>query len=54
MVVNKEDFVKQYAEKSGVSIEWLKEHGQVAIECNCEYEKCNGWIMVYDKNNTKK
>ncbi len=56
--MTKEDFIKQYAENSSVTVEWLKERGLIAVECNCNYKNCKGWIVVdkdtYDKNNTKK
>ena len=55
--MTKEEFIKQYAEKASVTVEWLKEHGQIAVECNCDYTNCKGWVMVvkdiYDNNNTK-
>lgn len=56
--MTKEQYIKQYAENSSVTVEWLKEHNQIAVKCNCDYRNCKGWVMVdkdiYDKNNTKR
>lgn len=45
-----ERFAKEYAERSGVTVEWLKEHGREARECDCEEEGCEGWQMAYVDN----
>jgi hypothetical protein len=46
MSITKEEFERQYAEKSGVTIEWLHAHGQFAEPCDCEWDECKGWAMV--------
>lgn len=55
--MTKENFVKEYAERSGLSVEILHALGQIAVKCDCEYEGCEGWTMVskelYDNNNLK-
>ena len=40
-----EEFERDYAERSGVTVEWLREHRTVR-PCDCDYEKCEGWQMV--------
>ena len=44
--MTKEEFEKGYAERSGVTVEWLHSKGQGAVPCNCDYELCDGWQMV--------
>ena len=39
------EFAKGYAARSGVTIEWLKQHGREAIPCHCGEEECEGWQM---------
>jgi len=47
--ITKEQFIKEYVEKSGISVEWLEKHNQVAEPCECDYEHCRGWQMVTKK-----
>lgn len=44
--VTRDEFEKKYTENSGITLEWLHDHRQFAVPCNCEYEKCHGWQMV--------
>ena len=44
--MTKDEFEKEYAEKSGMTVEELHKKGQYAKECDCEYENCKGWQMV--------
>jgi hypothetical protein len=44
--MTKEEFEKQYAEKSGLTIDQLHWFGLHAETCDCGDERCNGWIMV--------
>jgi hypothetical protein len=44
--MTKDDFEKQYAEKSNVTVEWLHENHQGAIPCECGEDGCKGWQMV--------
>ena len=46
--MTKEEFERQYAEKSGLKVEQLQEYGLVAVSCDCEYENCKGWSMERD------
>lgn len=41
-----EEFERQYAEGSGVTVEWLREQGQVVRPCDCGLEGCSGWQSV--------
>ena len=48
--MKKEEFEKQYAKSSKLSIEELRELGLVATECvDCDYDKCEGWQMATQK-----
>lgn len=42
------EFEKGYAERSGVTVEWLHKHGQHGAPCDCGEEGCRGWQMVSD------
>lgn len=42
-----EQFAYAYAQRSGVTVEWLKEHGREARPCNCGDEQCEGWQMAH-------
>lgn len=45
-----DEFIKGYAERSGVTIEWLYEHGRVVVNCGpdqrCGEPDCPGWALV--------
>ena len=41
-----EQFEKDYAERSGVTVEWLREQGRVVRPCDCGEDCCDGWQMV--------
>lgn len=43
---SKEVFEQEYARRSGVTVDWLHEHGRGAIPCDCDEEICEGWQMV--------
>ena len=43
--MTKDEFEQQYAERSGVTVEWLHERGQKAMPCNCGVFGCTGWQM---------
>ena len=38
-------FEQQYAERSGVTVEWLHAHDQFGAPCDCEDPSCSGWQM---------
>ena len=42
-----EEFAQTYADRSRVTVEWLKENGREVRPCNCIYEFCDGWQMAH-------
>ena len=44
--MTRKEFEQGYAERSGVTVEWLHEQNQYAIPCDCGDDLCNGWQMV--------
>jgi len=44
--VTAEEFERRYAERSGVTVEWLREMGRVVVPCDCGDRICEGWISV--------
>lgn len=40
-----EEFEAEYAKRSGVSVEFLHEHNQYAVPCNCEENNLPHWQM---------
>lgn len=54
--LTKEQFIKQYCEKSGIPEEWCNENGfsrpwgdyySEAEPCDCGEEICKGWKLVH-------
>lgn len=41
-----EEFARDYAEDSMVTIELLSAMGRHVEPCDCDYEGCRGWQMV--------
>lgn len=41
-----EQFERDYAERSGVTVEWLREYGRVVRPCDCGEDICTGWQSV--------
>jgi hypothetical protein len=39
-------FEKEYAARSGVTVEWLREHGAIVVPCDCDERGCEGWGSV--------
>jgi hypothetical protein len=44
--ITAEQFEREYAERSGVTVEWLKANGRVVRPCDCHEEDCEGWQSV--------
>ncbi|HKZ77718.1 MAG TPA: hypothetical protein VJ124_05290 [Pyrinomonadaceae bacterium] len=44
--MTRKEFEQGYAERSGVTVEWLHEQNQHAIPCDCGDDLCKGWQMV--------
>jgi len=42
----REKFEQEYTARSGVTVEWLHQHKQAAIKCDCGEPGCKGWQMV--------
>jgi hypothetical protein len=38
-----EEFERQYAERSGTTVEELRKMGRIVAPCNCGDETCEGW-----------
>ncbi len=45
-----EEFERQYAERSGITVERLRELGRVVRPCNCGDESCQGWQSISQEN----
>lgn len=43
--MNKEEFEKQYCEKSNISLDFYHKHF-VTMSCECDGENCQGWAAV--------
>jgi hypothetical protein len=44
--ITREQFEREYAERSGLTVERLRELGRVVLPCECDYEGCQGWRSV--------
>ncbi|HEY1896730.1 MAG TPA: hypothetical protein VGG62_10680 [Terracidiphilus sp.] len=38
-----EEFERQYAARSGLTVEQLREAGRIVAPCDCGWEHCQGW-----------
>lgn len=47
--MTKEQFEKQYAKNSNMTVEQLHKLGLRALPCICNYEDCKGWQMRSNK-----
>lgn len=45
-MITAEEFERAYAERSGITVEQLRELGRVVRPCHCDYEECEGWQSV--------
>lgn len=45
MTTTKEQFIRGYCGRAGVSWDQLSKHFH-AVPCDCDYEGCEGWAMV--------
>lgn len=48
--ITEEDFAKEYARRSDVTVAWLKDNGRTSKRCDCDWEGCEGWQMGHDDN----
>jgi hypothetical protein len=49
-LISREEFEKQYAARSGITVEELRELGLVVLPCDCGAENCQGWAVVHRDN----
>jgi hypothetical protein len=45
-MVTAEVFEREYAERSGVTVDWLRSMERIVVPCACGDELCQGWAMV--------
>ena len=45
-MMTREEFEQGYAERSGVTVEWLHAHNQHGSLCFCGEDGCKGWQMM--------
>lgn len=41
------EFAEAYAARTGVTVEWLREHGREVRPCDCGEDICEGWRMAH-------
>lgn len=44
--MTRDEFERAYAERSGVTVEWLHDHDRHAYPCICGGSDCGGWQML--------
>lgn len=47
MAKTKDEFERDYARKSGLTLQELREYGGRAIPCDCPEDDCPGWEMCF-------
>jgi hypothetical protein len=40
-------WAEEYAERSGVTVDFLREHGREVRACDCGEPDCEGWQMAH-------
>lgn len=45
--VTRDEFERAYAERSGVTVQELHDHGRFAEPCDCGADMCEGWQMAH-------
>lgn len=38
-----EEFERQYAERSGLTVQQLRKYGRIVVPCDCGDPTCEGW-----------
>lgn len=41
-----ERFLEAYAERSGVTVEWIRSQGMDVYACDCDEGDCMGWQVI--------
>ena len=49
-MITADEFEAAYAARSGVTVEFLHEHGRRAEPCGCGEDDCEGWAMGRDSD----
>lgn len=44
--ISNEEFEREYAERSGISLDELRALGLRPYTCKCDYEECQGFQML--------
>lgn len=44
--MTRDDFEREYAERSGLSVAGLRELGRIVVRCGCGDPSCEGWASV--------
>lgn len=44
--ITADEFERAYAARSGVTVDWLREHGRVVVRCHCDEPECEGWASM--------
>jgi hypothetical protein len=47
VTIDKDTFEREYAERSGMTIDELHAWGRFTEECSCGEDGCEGWAMGY-------
>lgn len=45
-LITAEEFERAYAERGGVTVEWLRAQGRIVAPCDCREEGCEGWQSI--------
>lgn len=45
--MTKDEFEQGYAARSGVTVDWLHDHGRRGGPCCCGEDDCEGWQMLH-------
>ena len=45
--ITKEQFEREYAEGSEMTVDELRKLGGRVLPCDCEYKKCEGWQVQF-------
>ncbi len=44
-MTTREEFESAYANRSGVTVDWLRERRHI-VKCDCDEAECEGWACV--------
>jgi len=49
-IMTKDEFEQRYAERNNITVEWLHQHNQFGVPCDCGDDTCRGWLMKHIPN----